>query len=134
MKKLFLFSLIAAIFAGCCAQKSTTESANLLFNKEWQLVKINGKDVKTTKAFIVFSANRRVSGNLGCNNFSGTYETNGKSLKLSQLISTRIMCIDSISMKIEDGFTAALNNIDNFQIKGGELLLKKGKKTLAVLK
>ena len=132
MKKLFLFFLTAAIFVGCCAQKSKSEGTNLLFNKEWKLVELKGKAVKTTKAFIVFSPNHRVNGNLGCNNFSGNFETNGKSLKLSQLVSTRMMCIDS--MKIEDGFTAVLNNIDNFKIKDGALLLKKGRKTLAVLK
>ena len=132
MKKLFLFSLVAVTFFGCCAQKSTTESTKLLFNKEWKLVKLNGRTVPTTKAFIVFSPHQRVNGNLGCNNFSGNFETNGKSLKLSQLVSTRMLCIDS--MKVEDGFTAALNTIDNFKVKNGELMLKQSKKTIAVLK
>jgi len=132
MKKIFLFSLIAATFCGCCAKKSIKDNTNLLFNKEWKLVKLNGKEVKTTKAFTVFLPNRRVNGNLGCNSFSGNFETNGKSLKFTQLVSTRMMCLDS--MKVEDGFTAALNNADNFEIKDGSLLLKKGKKTLAVLK
>ena len=134
MKKLLLFSCIATIFFGCGVQKNKTENVNLLFNKEWKLVKLNGKDVKTTKAFIVFSPNRRVNGNLGCNNFSGNFQTNGRSLIFTQLVSTRMMCMDS--MKVEDGFTAALNNIDNFSFKtkDGTLLLKKGNKTLAVLK
>jgi len=131
MKKLLLFFLIAVTFFGCSARKYMTDSVNQLFNKEWKLVKINGKTVRTTKAFIVFSPHQRVNGNLGCNNFSGNFGTNGKTLKLTQLVSTRMMCIDS--MKIEDGFTAALNKIDNFKIKNGELLLKQGKKTLAVL-
>jgi len=132
MKKLFLFSCIAVIFAGCSTQKSTAESANLLFHKEWKLVELKGKTVKTTKAFIVFAPDYRINGNLGCNNFSGNFETNGKALKFSQLVSTRMMCLES--MKVEDGFVVALNNTDNFKVKDGALLLKNGKKTLAVLK
>jgi len=134
MKKLFIFSTIATFFFGCCAQKNTkpqTEVSNSLFDKNWKLVELNGKVVETEAFMSLNSVDNRVSGNLGCNNFSGTFEINGNLMKFSQMVATRKMCLSS--MEIEDGFDTAMNNTDYFEIKNGTLLLKQGKKTLAVL-
>jgi len=136
MKKLFLFSCIAAIFFACCAQKNTKQSFNL-YDKTLTLTELNGKAVTFSseeRAATIFfdKAAGNVNGHLGCNRFHGSFEINGKSLKFSQLAATKMFCFDS--MDIEDGFNSALNSTDNFEIKDGALLLKQDEKVLAVLK
>jgi len=135
MKKVFILLCIAAIFCGCGVQKKAKESFNM-YDKLLTLTELNGSAVTLNAdrpATITFDkAGGRVSGNLGCNRFSGTFQINGNSLKFSQLISTKMMCFDS--MNVEDAFSTALNNTDSFEIKDGALLLKQGKNVLAVLK
>ena len=136
MKKVFMFSCIAAIFFGCCSQKSAKQNFNL-YGKNLTLTELDGKTVtfngEERAATITFNKEEgKVNGNLGCNRFFGTFEINGNSLKFSQMGATKMMCINS--MDIEDGFNAALNATDSYEIKDGALILKNGKKVLAVLK
>jgi heat shock protein HslJ len=135
MKKLFIFSITITFFACCCSQKNAKQNFNL-YDKTLTLTELNGEDItaKTEKpATVLFNKTEsKVSGSLGCNRFSGTFEINGKSLKISQLIATKMMCFNA--MEIEDEFGKALNSADNFEIKDNSLLLKSGDKVLAVLK
>ena len=136
MKKVFMFTCLAAIFFGCCSQKSAKQNFDL-YGKPLTLTELDGKSVtfddENRTATITFNKEEsRVNGNLGCNRFFGSFEINDNSLKFSKLGATKMMCINS--MEIEAGFSAALNATDSYEIKGGALILKNGKKVLAVLK
>jgi heat shock protein HslJ len=97
-----------------------------LTDKRWKLTEIMGNPVAETKdttpAFITFnSENSRVSGNSGCNSFSGTYQLKpGNKLTFSTMVSTRMMCID---MDIENKLNAAFPAIDSYIINENGLIL-----------
>ena len=107
-----------------------------LVEKKWTLTEINGvalssMDPKPTiEAFIIFQVNEnRVSGNSGCNNFSGTYKSeSGGAMKFSGVASTRRMCLD---MTIENQMNKIFGEVDNYSIQNGVLILYKTKTALA---
>ncbi|WP_417444838.1 copper resistance protein NlpE N-terminal domain-containing protein [Joostella sp.] len=102
-----------------------------LTDKKWKLVSLMGKPVAESKkpapeAFIMFSSEEnRVSGNSGCNNFSGTYTLKeGNRFSTSEMASTRKACID---MKIESQFLGILAKADTYTIKDGVLSITKSR-------
>lgn len=78
--------------------------------KDWKLIQLDNVGQDYGNASIRFDvANKRVSGNTGCNRFFGGYTTNGDQITFSGVGSTRMMC-DESAMKIESKFEAYLNS------------------------
>jgi heat shock protein HslJ len=104
-----------------------------LVNKHWTPVELSGKPVKEKKAYIVFGQNdNRVSGNSGCNDFSGTYRLpNRQQLVLSNLVSTQKMCIN---MDIEKQLTEVLKSADRYEINNNILILRNSTQTIPLAK
>ena len=98
----------------------------LLVGRHWRLVELNGKPVEKQDAFVFFDEkNNRVSGNFGCNNFSGTYNLRiGNRIEFSQMVTTLKMCID---MEVEDGFRNVLNTADNYNVSETSLTLNRAR-------
>lgn len=63
--------------------------------------------------------------------FFGGYELDGKTLKFSQMGSTRMACPD---MEVESAFFKMLENTDRFEIKDHTLLLMNRNQVLAEFK
>jgi len=99
---------------------------DLLVGKRWRLVELNGKPVNKKDAFITFDANsNKVSGNFGCNNFTGTFNLRtGNRIEFSQTVNTLKMCLD---MEVEDGFKKALNMADNYNVSENRLGLNRAR-------
>ncbi len=64
----------------------------------------------------------QVSGNAGCNSYSGGYQTDGESLALSELMSTMMACEEEISQR-ETEFLAALATVSQFRTEMNQLIL-----------
>jgi heat shock protein HslJ len=62
-----------------------------------------------------------VTGNAGCNSFSGPYNTNGGTTRIGPLISTRAACATGELQKQEDDYLAALQLATTFQVTGNRL-------------
>jgi heat shock protein HslJ len=104
-----------------------TKNENITFtDTKWKLVKLMGKDITNSEAFISFATEEnRVFGNAGCNTFSGTYNIeNELQLKLSKIATTMMACPD---MTVEDQFMKVLNTADNFSLNGNTMSLNKAK-------
>ena len=99
---------------------------DLLVGKRWRLVELNGKPVNKKDVFMTFDANsNRVSGNLGCNNFSGTYNLRtGNRIEFSQVVNTLKMCLD---METENGFKKILDMVDNYNVSDNRLSLNRAR-------
>lgn len=101
-----------------------------LENTKWRLVKYRGMEItdslsKVTPTLFLNADDNSVSGTSSCNNFRGTYATDGTyKFNVSGVIATKKACLDA---NMETEFLAALNNVDNFILKGNRLLLNKGK-------
>lgn len=130
MKKNVLLAfacLSSTLFLGsCCGGKSCTkESAENSLEGEWKIVSIGGQPVSGAEAepTITFNmAEKRVSGNAGCNNYFAGFELSDKrTIKFDQAGVTRMMCAD---MKTEQAFLEAFNNISQYEVANNEICFK----------
>lgn len=71
--------------------------------KQLKAIQLNGKSLAAdTKAFLSFdTANKRFSGNNGCNQVSGVFESDGKSLSFGKVMSTKMACTDETMQQTE---------------------------------
>ena len=106
-------------------------SDEALTGKKWRLVKLMGQPVSeigkaTSEPFIQFFAEEnRVSGNAGCNSFTGSYTLKeGNRFETSKLASTMKACLD---MKVESQFMGILEKADTYTIKDGVLSITKAR-------
>ena len=106
-----------------------------LQNTRWKLRSLPGLDTLPMLGkdawiqFVLNSSNFR--GSAGCNNISGTFASGShNTLKIGPVAMTRMMCPEDM-MKVEHGVIKAVNEVDNYEIHGDDLILKKGKTILA---
>ncbi len=89
----------------------------------------NGRDAVVGSAAneaqsIEFSSDGTVSGNSGCNSFSGTYATSGDQLSIAQLAVTQRACADPEVDAAEQQFLAALPRVATWDRSGQTLTLR----------
>ena len=81
-----------------------------------------------------FSEDGAVSGNSGCNNYTGEYEVKGGQITIGPLASTMMMCSDPPGIMDQEGqFIAALESAASYQIEGNVLELRTKDDALAAL-
>jgi heat shock protein HslJ len=138
-----LFYAITLVVASCvCAcgvqqkqtnqftsEKSTFDDATNITNKHWKLVELNGNPVNfpeaSTAVFILLNSDGRVSGNLGCNSFTGSFTLQeGNRIAFSQLVNTQKMCLD---MSIENEMIRVLQSADNYNLNEKQLVLNRAR-------
>lgn len=106
--------------------KKKTNNEYAFTDTKWKLVKLKGKDITDSEAFISFATDEnKVFGDAGCNTFTGSFKVeNGSQLKLSNVAATLRACPD---MTIEDQFMEVINTADNFSLSGNTMTLNKAK-------
>ncbi|MFV0377035.1 MAG: META domain-containing protein [Mangrovibacterium sp.] len=108
-----------------------TDFDHSVTEKYWKLVELNGQPVSMGENqakeahFILKEADKRITGNSGCNQFSGTYElADGNRIQFSQLVSTKMACLD---MSLEQRFLKVLSTVDNYSLNGDSLTLNRAR-------
>ncbi|MDQ7960682.1 META domain-containing protein [Flavobacterium lindanitolerans] len=103
-----------------------------LFDKEWKLEELNGKAIKLDTTFkkeplMVFQKGTgKLTGNGGCNNFSGSYklkDTDG--IELSEGGATMMACPN---LGIEGEFFKVFKQVKSYRIENNSLMLDNEKK------
>ncbi|MBL7842334.1 MAG: META domain-containing protein [Cyclobacteriaceae bacterium] len=120
MKTLTLLTVLIMLFA-CQTQNIS------LFDTEWKLKTINGKDYSSYNppATLTFTQEEsRVSGHAGCNRFFGGYELANDNVSFGQLGATKMFCEDK--MELEDNYLKALEQVKRYRMKGNSLQLLDG--------
>lgn len=137
---LTIFLAVSLIFLSCSRKTQSSKTNDMkpdapLENTRWKLTKLPGMDAlppidaDVWVQFILHSSDFR--GYAGCNAMNGTYQTlPGSKIRIGPVAMTRMICPDP-QMKVEDAMTRAVNEADNFLIKGDHLALRKGKTVLA---
>ncbi|GMU80060.1 MAG: hypothetical protein AMXMBFR46_28470 [Acidimicrobiia bacterium] len=74
-----------------------------------------------------------VSGSTGCNEYSGSYEVDGRSITIGPLRTTRRACVDAAAGKQESDYLAALELARSFSLDGSNLTLLREGGTIAVV-
>ena len=75
-----------------------------------------------TTITLAFDDSGAVSGNSGCNSYSGNYTVNGTSLSIGPLISTQMACEPDV-MDQEQLYLSALQGAASFDLPGGQLVI-----------
>jgi heat shock protein HslJ len=110
---------------------------NNLIEIQWNLKQVKGENIPDTldpyrkPHFILGMISGRITGNGGCNGFSGYYELSGQNkIRISGVISTKMACMD---IGFENDFFDVLQNADHYKIQDNFLILMKGDQILAKL-
>lgn len=131
--------LILIILAGCLAMATNPPSATNtksyqkpdsrndlpLQKTHWKLVELSGKEIPKNataeEMFIVFKVDSTVSGNGGCNTFSGTYSLEKNSqISFGEMVRTNVLCP---AVDFERTYLNALSKTDHYKITGDTLSL-----------
>lgn len=100
-----------------------------LFGKFWKLFEMNGQmltfdeSVQKPPFIILDGLESSFSGNAGCNNIMGQFETGEGVLQIrfSQVASTLMACPD---MELETNFVKMIELVDNYKLNGDTLSVK----------
>jgi heat shock protein HslJ len=129
MIKLFLPVCASAAlfyFSGC-------KSFPLPYDKNLRLTQLLGQTVPAAANinFKFDQAEKRVTGNAGCNTFSADYTLKGSKLNIGQSMATKMTCLHQ---DWEDKFLGMLPQVKSVKQAGNKIqLLGEGGKTLAAL-
>ena len=127
---LILFTVVACLN---CSPKLSPDSS--WGRNRWVLIEMRKVPVQLSggrrDAFLNFDPDqKRYSGNGGCNQISGSYTITKKNIHFGDVMSTKMSCDD---IAFENSFLSTLNNVDRYEIKGNDLLLKRRGEVLLVL-
>lgn len=123
---LFAFVLLvggALFLVGCASTSKNLDATN------WNLSGYRNEAGKVVDPLVgsVTTADfqaESVSGIAGCNNYSASYQEDGKSIKFSPPRSTRKICADPNGiMSQENNFLTNLESASEYQIKNDQLTL-----------
>ena len=126
----YLFTVFILVACLDCTPKLSPDSN--WTGRRWVLTEMKGVPVQLSggrrDAYINFeAAEKRFTGNGGCNQISGNYSLDKKNIHFGEVISTKMSCPD---IEFENTFLSILNSIDHYEQRGNDLLLKKKKDVL----
>ena len=112
-------------------------ASNELGGTSWEVIGYNnGKEavvsvIIDTSMTAVFSTEGQLSGSSGCNNYTGSYTTDGDTIAIGPLAVTRKLCDDPLVMEQENAFLSALETAATYKITGDKLELRTEEGSLA---
>lgn len=119
------------------AAGSVSETSALV-GPRWRLVELDGQTAiaggGAREPHLIFSRSEgadRVGGATGCNTMGGGYTADGDRIDFSQLMSTKMACIEEDRMRQETRFLSALERADRYAISGDMLTLSAGDSVVA---
>jgi heat shock protein HslJ len=130
----FLSILLIAFIGMHCSPKLSPDSG--WGNQRWVVVEMKGVPVQQSEsrrdAFLNFEvAEKRFHGNGGCNQINGNYTIDKKEIHFGEVMSTKMSCSD---IDFETVFISTLSSINHYEVKENQLLLKKNREIMLVLR
>jgi len=128
MKKIsLLLSIIciAILVTNCNETKKVIDTAGAVqLSGNYTVTGIEGATIQTKSDLTLqFTAiNKTISGNAGCNQFSGNYSLDLYAINVGQIMATEIYCDEPI-MKTERAYIKAIRNTGSYSIEEGVLTL-----------
>lgn len=110
-----------------------------LVGSTWEVVALNnGRGAVTglksdTTLTMVFSADGKVSGSGGCNNYHATWTQEGSSMRFSPAASTRRLCPGEGVMEQEQEFFKAMQTVATVRFDGDRLEMRTADDALALM-
>ncbi len=109
-----VFALVV-LLTGCASGSPAPAAA--LVGTSWTVTSIAKEDTTATPPTMVFGADSSISGTTGCNQYTGSYETDGAKITIGSIASTAMACVDpDVSAQAAD-FLAALGGAVSWEIQ-----------------
>lgn len=129
MKELWIFlSTIILVIASAC--KPSGSATIDLRGTQWVLSSLLGREA-LPGGTIQFDKDEKIYGSSGCNSFFGTYTAQGNNLKVSDIGSTLMACMEPM-MQQEVDFFNALSQVQKFELQGNSLKLLDASDTVLI--
>ena len=125
-------TLIALMFAGCCACRKGKNNLPLQ-GTEWHLMRMMGQDltIDSDQFVFTFTADGEFAGVGVCNRIFGAYKsTDSRALKSENIASTRRMCPDA---NLETQFVEILDRATHYEVDGNILMILSNGEVQAIL-
>lgn len=91
--------LFPFLFAGFSMGLCSPVSAQSITDSAWVPVEIAGEAIEASEDVLIrFETGGSVFGNAGCNNFNGSFVTNGDAILVGPIAATMMMCEETVSM------------------------------------
>ena len=121
--KTLLAILFFTILLSACAGNSVVGASNLE-GETWVLVNLNGSEpIEGRQPTLEFEAGE-VSGTTGCNHYGGSYQIEGDSIRIEELFSTEMACLDPEGlMAQEQEYLGMLRAVNRFELVDDALTL-----------
>lgn len=115
--------LTAALVA--CGNGSGLPGTDPLNDTAWSLSSIDGAAPLTGTAQTLAFADGKVSGSGGCNSYGGAYSLGGDGIRISEIVSTLMACMDPAGlMDQESAFLNSLMNAQTYKLEGNSLQIR----------
>ncbi len=131
----YLVVAVVVILASCMTpQGSPGEgfTAPELSGTRWVVTSIDGRPPAGPALTTDFGNDGRVSGDAGCNSFSGPYIQTGRTVQFGELLSTRRACVDENRQRQETRLLNILQGPTTLQLNRSRLTVR-GKEGTIVL-
>ena len=130
----YLIILLIAASSFSCSPKLSPDAG--WGNQNWVLVELKGVPVQQSggrrDAHLTFDViQKRFTGNGGCNQINGGYTLDKSEIHFTEVIATKMSCTD---IDFENTFLSTLSSIDHYEVRGSDLVLKKKKEAMLVLR
>ena len=131
LKKLILFIVVFGLFITACG----SSLPNTPVTGTWDIVSYGSASAPTPalpdlSRSIIFGADGKFSGNVGCNSFSGTYTIVDNNITIQQTSSTMLACPPDALMQQEEATLRILSNGAQFKLEGRFLTFTNNGETL----
>ncbi len=134
MRRYFFPIAITMIILAVAACSGGSGGSSNLVDRMWNLTELSGKPPASGSSISAeFTADGRVSGSAGCNQYSGSYKVSGKKITFSSAIATTLTACNVVLNVQETAYLKALSDARTYSVSGEQLtLLDANKNTLAV--
>jgi heat shock protein HslJ len=134
VKKYLLILFLLSLAISACSAPATQEPADALIGA-WKLTAYGPVNapisaLEGVEAQLMFNADGTLTGNSGCNGYSGSYTVEGNQITFRPIVSTRMLC-DKALMEQETAIHQVLTGTASFKIQGNQLTLTNSDRMLA---
>lgn len=117
-----LLGVALALTVGACVSQQQPVPTGPSLSGNWQIISMVGGAMPAGASVTLDFAGKTVSGNAGCNTYSGNYVQNGQALTFAPTALTRKACVPML-MDVEAGFTKALAAVNRYDMADNTLRL-----------
>ena len=121
---ILIIAVLSLLTLSSCGKGIRPDSSSLI-NTHWKLISINGITVTLKKKVTLRFDEKKASGFSGCNRYFSKYNINKSSVHFHSIGSTKMLCGNQNTMRIESQLLKNLSAATSFYVNNKKQLLIK---------